>query len=129
MGPCRLVRGQVLSLREETYVEAARSVGASDMRIMLVHLIPGVVPYLIVAATFGIAGGIMAEASLGFLGLGVQPPDASWGNMVNAALDFSVLVSLPWIWIPPATAISLAVLSINFVGDGLRDAFDPKALD
>lgn len=128
VGPCRVVRGQILALREEVYVEAARSIGASPLRIMWVHLLPGVLPYLIVAATFGIAGGIMAEASLGFLGLGVQPPEPSWGNMINAALDISVLIALPWLWIPPAVAISLAVLSVNFIGDGLRDALDPKAM-
>jgi peptide/nickel transport system permease protein len=127
-GPCRLVRGQILSLREMDYVMAARSVGVQTDRIIFRHILPGVIAPLVVNATFGVANAILTEAALSFLGLGILPPAASWGNMMNAAQELVILERMPWLWVPPGIAIMLAVLCINFVGDGLRDAFDPKGL-
>jgi peptide/nickel transport system permease protein len=121
----RLVRGMVLSLREREFVLAARAVGVGDERIMFRHILPNVLGPILVAATFGTAGAILLEASLSFLGLGVQPPTASWGNMLNAAQSLSILESMPWLWLPPGLMIGITVLSLNFVGDGLRDAHDP----
>ena len=126
-GKCRLVRGQVLSLKEMDYVTSARSIGAGNWRIMLVHILPGVVPYVVVAATLTIAGAILSEASLSFLGLGVQVPTATWGNMLNAAQGLNVLKYQTWLWLPPGFAISTTVIAVNFLGDGLRDAFDPRS--
>lgn len=127
-GPTRLVRGQVLSIREMDYVTAARSIGVSSWRIIARHVFPGVVAPLVVHATFGVAGAILTEAALSFLGLGVQPPTASWGQMMSAAQELVILERMPWLWVPPGLAIMLAVLSINFIGDGLRDALDPRQL-
>jgi len=121
----RIVRSLFLSLREREFVLAARTVGASDSRIMFMHVLPNALAPVIVAATFGMANAILLEASLSFLGLGVQPPTPSWGNMLTDAQSISVLDSMPWLWIPPGIMIALAVLSINFIGDGLRDALDP----
>lgn len=121
----RLVRGMFLSLREQDFVMAARCIGASDTRLMFRHLLPNAIAPLIVAATFGTAGAILTEASLSFLGLGVQPPTASWGNMLNAAQSITILESMPWLWVPPGLMIAITVLSLNFIGDGLRDALDP----
>jgi peptide/nickel transport system permease protein len=123
-GPTRLVRGQILSLRESDYVLAARSLGAKDRRIIRRHVLPGVVAPLVVHATFGVASAILLEAALSFLNLGILPPAASWGNMMTAAQELVILEQMPWLWLPPGIAIMLAVLSINFVGDGLRDALD-----
>ncbi len=122
--PTRLVRGQILSLREMDYVLAARSLGAKDGRIIRRHVLPGVVAPLVVHATFGVATAILLEAALSFLNLGILPPAASWGNMMTAAQELVILERMPWLWLPPGLAIMLAVLSINFVGDGLRDALD-----
>jgi peptide/nickel transport system permease protein len=127
-GPTRLVRGQILSLREMDYVMAARSIGASSRRIILAHVLPGVVAPLAVHATFGIAGAILTEAGLSFLNLGVRPPTATWGNMLSAAQELVILERMPWLWLPPGLAIMMAVLSINFIGDGLRDALDPRGM-
>ena len=124
---CRLVRGEFLSLRERDFVDAARASGARPSRIIFRHLLPNAVAPIIVAATFGIASAILTEAGLSFLGLGVQPPTASWGNMINTAQSASVLQRMPWLWIPAGLMIALAVLSINFIGDGLRDTLDPRA--
>lgn len=124
-GIARLVRGQVLSLREADFVTAARALGASDRRTVFVHILPGVTSYVMVAATLGLAYAILTEAALSFLGLGVQIPVASWGNMLYAAQSLPVLRDQPWLWVPPGLAIALAVLATNFVGDGLRDALDP----
>jgi peptide/nickel transport system permease protein len=126
-GICRLVRGQFLSLREREFVEAARSMGAKPKRIIFRHLLPNAIAPITVAATFGVAAAILTEAGLSFLGLGVQPPTASWGNMINTAQSAAVLQQMPWLWIPAGIMIALAVLSINFVGDGLRDALDPRS--
>ncbi|MBR0757671.1 ABC transporter permease [Bradyrhizobium jicamae] len=121
----RLTRGQVLSVKVEDYVEAARAMGNPPWRIALVHILPNILPALLVQATLSIAAAIIAEAALSFLGLGQQPPAPSWGSMLNAAQRF--LTSAPWMAIWPGLAIFLVVLSFNLVGDGLRDALDPKA--
>jgi peptide/nickel transport system permease protein len=123
---CRIVRAMMLSLRAHEYVEAARAVGARDRRIIARHLLPNAIAPVVIAATYGMATAILLEASLSFLGLGVQPPTASWGNMLNDAQSMSVLARMPWMWVPPGLMIAAAVLSINFLGDGLRDALDPR---
>ena len=125
-GLARLVRGQVLSLREMDYVTAARATGASDRRIVFLHILPSVLPYVMVASTLGMASAILTEAALSFLGLGVQIPISTWGNMLYSAQSLTVLQGMPWLWIPPGAAIALTVLAANFVGDGLRDALDPR---
>ncbi len=125
-GLARLVRGQVLSLREMDYVTAARAVGANDSRILGRHILPGVMPYLMVASTLGVASAILTEAALSFLGLGVQIPISTWGNMLYSAQSLTVLQNMPWLWIPPGAAIAITVMAVNFVGDGLRDALDPR---
>ncbi|MFN5488639.1 MAG: ABC transporter permease [Bradyrhizobium sp.] len=121
----RLTRGQVMSVKVEDYVEAARAMGNPRWRIALVHILPNLLPALLVQATLSIAAAIIAEAALSFLGLGQQPPAPSWGSMLNAAQRF--LTSAPWMAIWPGLAIFLVVLSFNLVGDGLRDALDPKS--
>jgi peptide/nickel transport system permease protein len=125
-GICRLVRGQFLSLREQEFITAARCLGIPSGRLILRHLLPNCVGPITVAATFGIASAILTEASLSFLGLGVPPPEASWGQMLTDAQKLSILAGMPWLWIPPGTMIALTVLCVNFVGDGLRDALDPR---
>jgi peptide/nickel transport system permease protein len=121
----RLTRGQVMAVKVEDYVEAARAVGNPHWRIALVHILPNILPALLVQATLSIAAAIIAEAALSFLGLGQQPPAPSWGSMLNAAQRF--LVNAPWMAIWPGIAIFLTVLSFNLVGDGLRDALDPRS--
>ena len=123
----RLVRSSFLSLREQDFVRAARVLGAGAPRIMFRHLLPLASGPLMVAATFGMASAVLMEAGLSFLGVGVQPPTASWGNMLTQAQSLSVLQNMPWLWLPPCLCIALVVLSINFVGDGLRDALDPRS--
>jgi peptide/nickel transport system permease protein len=123
----RLVRGQYLALRESEFVTAARVVGVADRAIIVRHLLPNILGPLSVAATYYTAQAILLEAGLSFLGLGVKPPTPSWGNMVNLAQEAAVLQFMPWSWAPPAAAIALIVLAINFVGDGLRDALDPRS--
>ncbi len=125
-GTCRLVRGQVLALREIEFIAAAHSIGLPTHRILFRHILPNVVPYLIVVATLGMAGAILTEAGLSFLGLGVQPPTPSWGNMLNSAQRLSLLEQFPHLWLPPGLMIAITVLSINFIGDALRDALDPR---
>ena len=124
----RLVRGDLLSLRERDFILAARAIGSRNQRLIFRHLLPNALSPVIVAATFGIANAILLEAGLSFLGLGVQPPTSSWGNMLTDAQSLTVLESMPWLWLPPGAMIALAVLSINFIGDGLRDALDPHML-
>lgn len=124
----RIVRGQYLVLREAEFITAARVIGAVDRSILVRHLMPNVLGPLSVAATFYMAQAILLEAALSFLGLGVQPPAPSWGNMVNLATSANTLQNMPWIWVPPALAIALLVLAITFIGDGLRDAVDPRAV-
>ena len=124
----RYVRGQILTLREMPFVESARCIGARHGRILFRHIIPNVVPYLIVFATGGVASSILTEAGLSFLGVGIQPPNASWGEALNSAQSVYVLTNYPWQWLPPGLAIAITVVSINFVGDALRDALDPRAV-
>ncbi len=121
----RLTRGQVMNVKVEDYVEAARAMGNPRWRIALFHILPNILPALLVQATLSIAAAIIAEAALSFLGLGQQPPAPSWGSMLNAAQRF--LTNAPWMAIWPGLAIFLVVLSLNLVGDGLRDALDPRA--
>ena len=123
-GMARLVRGQVLVLKHSEFVLAARSLGARDRRVLLRHLLPNVRTQVIIAATLGIAGAIMAEAALSFVGLGAQPPTPSWGAMVADGRD--LLRVAPWISFAPGLAIGVAVLGFNLVGDALREAYDPK---
>jgi peptide/nickel transport system permease protein len=120
----RLTRGQVMAVKVEDYIEAARAVGNPRWRIALVHILPNILPALLVQATLSIAAAIIAEAALSFLGLGQQPPAPSWGSMLNSAQRF--LTSAPWMAVWPGVAIFLTVLSFNLVGDGLRDALDPR---
>jgi peptide/nickel transport system permease protein len=120
----RLTRGQVMSVKVEDYVEAARAIGNPRWRIALFHILPNILPALLVQATLSIAAAIIAEAALSFLGLGQQPPAPSWGSMLNSAQRF--LSNAPWMAVWPGLAIFLTVLSFNLLGDGLRDALDPK---
>jgi peptide/nickel transport system permease protein len=120
----RLTRAQVLHVKVEDYVEAARAVGNSHLRIALRHVLPNIVPPLIVQATLAIAAAIIAEAALSFLGLGQQPPAPSWGSMLNTAKNY--IDNAPWMAVWPGVSIFLLVLSFNLLGDGLRDAFDPR---
>jgi len=120
----RLTRGQVLSVKAEDYIEAARALGNPPWRIAFSHILPNILPALLVQATLSIAAAIIAEAALSFLGLGQQPPSPSWGSMLNAAQRF--LTQAPWMAIWPGLAIFLVVLSLNLLGDGLRDALDPR---
>ena len=122
----RLVRGEFLSLREREYTLAARGIGARDRRIIGRHILPNIAGPLVVLASFGMADAMITEAGLSVLGLGIQPPDSSWGGDLQAATDVGVLVQKPWLWMAPGAAIAIAVLSINFIGDGLRDALDPR---
>lgn len=124
----RLVRGQVLMLREQEYVVAAQVVGVPTRKILTRHLFPNLLGPLSVVATFGISNAILVEAGLSFLGLGVRPPAASWGQMVNLAQQPDILLDKPWIWVPSALMIVISVLAINFIGDGLRKAVDPKSV-
>ena len=126
MGLARLVRANFLSLKEQEFVTAARSIGASNFSIIFEHILPNTVAPIIVSATLGVANAIINEAYVSFLGVGVMPPTATWGNMLNGAYRY--LKTAPWTWIFPGTLIVLTVLSINFVGDGLRDALDPRSL-
>jgi peptide/nickel transport system permease protein len=121
----RLTRAQTMNVKVEDYVEAARAIGNPRWRIALFHILPNILPALLVQATLSIATAIIAEAALSFLGLGQQPPAPSWGSMLNAAQRF--LTSAPWMAIWPGLAIFLVVLSFNLLGDGLRDALDPRA--
>jgi len=126
-GMARLVRGQVLVVRTAEYVQAERALGAGDLRIMLRHVLPNVIAPVVIAATLGVAGAIMAEAALSFLGLGVQPPTASWGAMIADGRDLAQLRGAPWTSLAPGLAIGVAVLGFNLLGDALRDALDPRA--
>lgn len=124
----RLVRGQFLTLREQQFVRAARSIGVARGQIVFKHIFPNTISTIAVAITIGVANAILLEASLSFLGLGVQAPTPSWGNMLRDAQSLNILEGMPWIWVPPGLMIALAVLSINFIGDGLRDALDPRSI-
>jgi ABC-type dipeptide/oligopeptide/nickel transport system permease subunit len=125
-GMARLVRGQTLVVRDLEYVQAIRALGARDRRLLWRHVLPNVIAPVIVAATLGIAGAIMAEAALSFLGLGVQPPTPSWGAMIADGRDLDQLRHAPWTSLAPGLAIGAAVLAFNLLGDALRDALDPR---
>ncbi len=125
VGYARLVRAQVLAAREREYVEAVRALGASDMRIIARHILPNIMQPVIVQAAIGMAGAVLAEATMSFLGLGVPPPTASWGSMLNDGR--SHLFDAPHLVLFPAAAVMLAVLSFNFIGDALRDYLDPRS--
>jgi len=125
VGYARLVRGQVLAVREKEFVEAARALGAGDLRIILSHILPNIIQPVIVQAAIGMAGAVLAEATMSFLGLGVPPPTASWGSMLNDAR--SHLFDAPHLVILPAVTVMLAVLAFNFIGDALRDLLDPRS--
>jgi ABC-type dipeptide/oligopeptide/nickel transport system permease subunit len=127
-GMARLVRGQVLVVRELEFVQAERALGARDLRILIQHILPSVVAPVVIAATLGVAGAIMAESSLSFLGLGVQPPTPSWGSMIADGRDLYQLRHAPWTSVFPGLAIGAAVLGFNLLGDALRDALDPRAV-
>jgi peptide/nickel transport system permease protein len=120
-----MVRAQVLAAREKEYVEAARALGATDLRILARHILPNIIQPVIVQAAIGMAGAILAEATMSFLGLGVPPPTASWGSMLNDGRGH--LFDAPHLVIFPALAVMLAVLSFNFIGDALRDLLDPRS--
>lgn len=120
----RIVRGQVLSIKENEFILAARAIGASEWHVIIAHILPNTVAPVIVFATLGTASAILSEAYVSFLGLGVTPPTATWGNILNSASDY--LESAPWLWFYPGLLIVLTLLGINFVGDGLRDALDPR---
>ena len=126
VGYARLIRGQVLKVREYDFVQAARALGASDLRIIFVHVLPNAIQPLIVQASLGMAGAVLSEASLSFLGLGVPPPAPSWGVMLEEARDLATLQAAPHALLVPGVAIALTVLAFNFVGDGLREYLDPR---
>ncbi len=122
----RIVRANVLSLKEMDYVSVAKSLGSSDLRTFFRHLIPNTMGVIIVSTTLGLAGAILSEAYVSFLGLGIQPPTASWGNMLTAAQTF-IQRGTWWMWVFPSIFIILTILCVNLIGDGLRDAFDPRS--
>ncbi len=124
----RITRGEFLHLREMQFIEADRSLGIKTPTIIFGHLLPNALSPVIVSATFNMANAILMEAGLSFLGLGVQLPTPSWGNMLQEATTLTILETMPWVWIPAGVLIAVTVLSINFIGDGLRDAMDPKMM-
>ncbi len=121
----RIVRANVLSLKELDFISASRALGVSDARIIFRHLLPNTIAPIIVSATLGVSGAILTESYVSFLGLGVQTPTASWGNMLDSAVKY--IQTAPWLWFFPGLLILLTVLCINFIGDGLRDALDPRS--
>ncbi|MCR8641144.1 ABC transporter permease [Paenibacillus sp. N1-5-1-14] len=125
-GIARMVRSQMLSLREREYMQAATVLGLRDRRKLFNHLLPNVVPLLIVISTLSIGGAVLSESVLSFFGLGVMPPTPTWGNMIDAANSIVDFEKHPWLWIPPGVAIFLTVIAFNIFGDGLRDVLDPK---
>lgn len=122
----RLVRGQILSLREQEFMMATEALGLKDRRKIFRHLLPNTVPIIIVSATLSVAGAILYESAMSFLGVGVVPPTPSWGNMIQAATSLVDFRKRPWLWIPPGMCILITTVAINLIGDGLRDALDPK---
>lgn len=127
-GLARVIRGQVLSIKEQEFVQAARSMGAQPFYIILRHVLPQTASYIIISATLSVPGFIVSESVLSLIGLGIQQPDPSWGNMLSLATNASILVLQPWLVWPPALLIVLTVLAFNLLGDGLRDALDPRSL-
>ncbi len=128
-GLARVIRGLVLSIRRNEYVTAAEALGVSRFRIIARHILPNTMSFVIVAATISVPGYILGEVVLSFLGVGVQEPAASWGNMLNQARSLRALTSFPWLLYVPGVAIFLTVMAFNFLGDGLRDALDPRRVD
>jgi peptide/nickel transport system permease protein len=128
MGVARLIRAEFLSARERVYVEAARCIGVPNSRIIFLHILPNALTPALAQIAFAVGLSILTEAGLSFLGLGVPLPTSSWGNMLETARELEVLRASPWMWVPPAMMILLTVLCVNFIGDGLRDALDPRTL-
>ncbi len=126
VGYARVMRGQVLKVREFDFVQAARALGASNMRILFIHILPNAIQPIIVQASLGMAGAVLSEASLSFLGLGIPPPAPSWGTMIEEARGLDTLYNAPHVLFFPGIAIALTVLAFNFIGDGLREYLDPK---
>ncbi|MDR2484003.1 MAG: ABC transporter permease [Treponema sp.] len=126
-GVARLVRSNVLSIKQLDYTKSAVALGFKTQRILFLHILPNAMGPILVNATFGIARTILVESSLSFLGMGVNPPTATWGNMLTDAQSLTTLTARPWLWVPPGVMILLSVLAFNFVGDGMRDALDPKS--
>jgi peptide/nickel transport system permease protein len=126
VGYARVMRGQVLKVREYDFVQAARALGASDGRLLFTHILPNAIQPIIVQASLGMAGAVLSEASLSFLGLGIPPPAPSWGTMIEEARGLDTLYSAPHVLFFPGIAIALTVLAFNFIGDGLREYLDPK---
>jgi peptide/nickel transport system permease protein len=127
-GLARVIRGQVLSIKQREFVQAATAMGGQPFYIIVRHILPQTATYIIISATLAIPSFIVAESVLSLIGLGIQQPDPSWGNMLSAATNASILVLQPWLVWPPALLIILTVLSFNVLGDGLRDALDPRSL-
>ncbi|MEW6497988.1 MAG: ABC transporter permease, partial [Cyanobacteriota bacterium] len=127
-GLARVIRGQVLSIKEREFVQAAKAMGAKPFYIIVRHVLPQTASYVIISATLAIPGFIVAESVLSLIGLGIQQPDPSWGNLLSLATNASILVLQPWLIWPPAVMIILTVLAFNLLGDGLRDALDPRSL-
>ncbi|ACB52999.1 peptide transport system permease protein [Crocosphaera subtropica ATCC 51142] len=128
-GLARVIRGQVLSLKEQEFVQAAKAMGATPWRIIVRHVLPQTATYIIISATLAIPGFIVSESILSLIGLGIQQPDPSWGNLLSVSTNASILVLQPWLVWPPALMIILTVLCFNLLGDGLRDALDPRSLE
>ncbi|MCA9789885.1 MAG: ABC transporter permease, partial [Cyanobacteria bacterium HKST-UBA05] len=126
-GLSRVIRGMVLSIKEQEYVEAAEALGASSLWVIWRHTIPQTATYAIVAVTLGVPGYLLAESALSFLGLGIQQPDASWGNMLSEAQNLSNIIYRPWLLMGPGLLIFFTILSFNVLGDKLRDVLDPKS--
>ena len=126
VGYARVMRGQVLKVREYDFVQAARALGAGNMRILFTHILPNAIQPLIVQASLGMAGAVLSEASLSFLGIGISPPSPSWGTMIEESRGFDILYNAPHVMLFPGLAIALTVLAFNFIGDGLREYLDPK---
>jgi peptide/nickel transport system permease protein len=124
--PARIIRGQILQLRESDFIVAAKVLGVKDRSIVLTHIVPNAMAPLLVYTSLAVAANVLLEAALSYLGLGVQPPTPSWGNLLNQARSITVLADQPWQWAPAAILIVVFVLSVNFVGDGIRDAVDPR---
>ena len=127
-GLARIIRGQVLSLKQREFVQAAKAMGAKPLYIIVRHVLPQTATYIIISATLAVPGFIVAESVLSLIGLGIQQPDPSWGNLLSIATNASILVLQPWLIWPPALLIILTVLAFNLLGDGLRDALDPRSL-
>ncbi|MEB3282280.1 MAG: ABC transporter permease [Lyngbya sp.] len=127
-GLARVIRGQVLSIKERQFVQATQAMGANPLYIIVRHILPQTATYVIISATLAIPGFIVSESVLSLIGLGIQEPDPSWGNLLSSATNASILVLQPWLILPPALLIILTVLAFNLLGDGLRDALDPRSL-